>query len=561
MSTEPAGDHRAPSLARVLLRALVAALAIELVGGALAVALLGAVWHLGPWPGAEAATRLALTFLGAGLGAAVALGATEVLASRGRPVGAVIAGLALTPLVHLGGFWARLLHTQGQPRAALQALLDVLGTWLALDLAFLATGALALHAPLLVARARGWASARASAAMAVGALAWLPTALAWPWLAMEPGIAQHEQTSPSFAWWLARDALAQRPAIRAGAGTTMWIDDPRDPQALVLMLVIARVALAPAALALADRVARRLVGAAGMSLETVQEAVPAPAARRTEAALLGLIALLVGSGAVPLAITRSRASRGERELEALHARARGPLAPAEQYDLGHALAQRGEVSAGLALLERAALRGHAGAAYSRAVHREHGYYGVPVDPDAAIGEYLRALALGRADRTNTIDRLAREHPTLPRARAWHLAHAHALRRQADAGSTRAMIELSDRLDVLGEPTEATTWLERAAAAGDAGAMVELGWRLTHAMGVARDLEAAVSWYRLAASRGGFQGAAAECRLGAMFEEGLGLPRDDHEAAASYRRALARRPSFVEARDRLERLLIRRPDLR
>jgi localization factor PodJL len=76
-------------------------------------------------------------------------------------------------------------------------------------------------------------------------------------------------------------------------------------------------------------------------------------------------------------------------------------------------------------------------------------------------------------------------------------------------------------------------LADAAAAGDPGALFEIGVRYTEGRGVGADLSEAANWYKLAADRGY---APAQYRLANLFEKGTGVDRDLGRAMTYYRQA-------------------------
>lgn len=124
-------------------------------------------------------------------------------------------------------------------------------------------------------------------------------------------------------------------------------------------------------------------------------------------------------------------------------------------------------------------------------------------------------------------------------RAGQSAQALALLRQAaELGETRAMMELGDYYleDVNDEPrdaAEAVRWFRKAAGAGDASGMLQVGACYDLGSGVPQDDGLAASWYRKAADRGSSAGAFD---LGKMYESGRGVPKDRGKACDLYRRA-------------------------
>ena len=69
--------------------------------------------------------------------------------------------------------------------------------------------------------------------------------------------------------------------------------------------------------------------------------------------------------------------------------------------------------------------------------------------------------------------------------------------------------------------------------GNAAAQLKLGLMYDNGRGVPRDYQEALKWYRLAAEQGN---AAAQFNLGAMYASGVGVPLDYQEAVRWYRLA-------------------------
>ena len=95
-------------------------------------------------------------------------------------------------------------------------------------------------------------------------------------------------------------------------------------------------------------------------------------------------------------------------------------------------------------------------------------------------------------------------------------------------------------------------LRTRANAGDADAQTRLGSMYYFGLGVPQDDVEAVAWYRKAAEQGQ---ADAQLSLGFMYSGGRGVPQDDVEAykwfnlATTYADAKGQRERFAEARDR------------
>ena len=81
-----------------------------------------------------------------------------------------------------------------------------------------------------------------------------------------------------------------------------------------------------------------------------------------------------------------------------------------------------------------------------------------------------------------------------------------------------------------------------AESGDAGAQFRVGTMYAEGLGVARDDAEAAKWFRRAAERGDMM---AQFNLGASYAEGAGVTKDDAEAAKWFRRAADQGMSFAQ----------------
>lgn len=90
--------------------------------------------------------------------------------------------------------------------------------------------------------------------------------------------------------------------------------------------------------------------------------------------------------------------------------------------------------------------------------------------------------------------------------------------------------------------------EAAARAGDAEAQNGLGWLYAGGLGVRRDPEEAVRWYRVAAAQG--QGGA-QLNLANHYYYGLGVPVDRKRAAELFQTAAEK--GYAEAQNSLGRM--------
>jgi hypothetical protein len=113
------------------------------------------------------------------------------------------------------------------------------------------------------------------------------------------------------------------------------------------------------------------------------------------------------------------------------------------------------------------------------------------------------------------------------------------RKAADAGDASAMRNLGWMYEngqgVAKDYGEAMRWYRKAADAGDALGMSVLGSAYADGLGVAKDVAEAVRWYRKAADAGD---ARAQYTLGFMYEYGRGVARDYRQAREWYEKAAA-----------------------
>jgi len=76
-------------------------------------------------------------------------------------------------------------------------------------------------------------------------------------------------------------------------------------------------------------------------------------------------------------------------------------------------------------------------------------------------------------------------------------------------------------------------VRRRAEQGEAAFQTLLGWTYLDGVGVPKDVNEAVKWFRKAAEQGD---VVAQSRLGSIFEFGKGVPKNDAEAVEWYRMA-------------------------
>lgn len=150
--------------------------------------------------------------------------------------------------------------------------------------------------------------------------------------------------------------------------------------------------------------------------------------------------------------------------------------------------------------------------------------GTPRDAQAALARYREASAKGNSYATMMVGWMHAypedgARPDFAVAREW-------FEKAATAGSAVAMRELGriyfDGNGVPVDKSRAFEWIERAAREGDALAQNRLGWMLRQGDGIERDDEEAVTWFKLAAKNGEPWGDA---NLGYHYANGLGVPRD------------------------------------
>jgi hypothetical protein len=117
---------------------------------------------------------------------------------------------------------------------------------------------------------------------------------------------------------------------------------------------------------------------------------------------------------------------------------------------------------------------------------------------------------------------------------WVVTHDRdSLRRAAEMGNPRAMVDLGESYIDEENWHEANQWFLKAADGGDASGMLDLGVMFQLGRGVERNGKSAVYWYQRASEAGN---ADATFDLGAMYERGEGVPKDLSKAQELYQRA-------------------------
>jgi len=101
-----------------------------------------------------------------------------------------------------------------------------------------------------------------------------------------------------------------------------------------------------------------------------------------------------------------------------------------------------------------------------------------------------------------------------------------LNKAAEAGNAAAMYDLGELYyygqGVPQDYARARAWYQKAAVAGSALAMADLGYLYEHGFGVAQDYAQACTWYQKAAVAGNTD---AMYNLGVLYAEGLGVAQD------------------------------------
>lgn len=117
------------------------------------------------------------------------------------------------------------------------------------------------------------------------------------------------------------------------------------------------------------------------------------------------------------------------------------------------------------------------------------------------------------------------------------AYLQSLRQLGDRGSTPAMMFLArlyqNGTGVQRDPSEAVTWLRKAALAGSTNGMLLYGDALASGTGTVKDLTEAQRWIRKSAEAGNVAGLS---RLGRMYRDGEGVTRDPLEAVNLFKQS-------------------------
>ena len=109
-------------------------------------------------------------------------------------------------------------------------------------------------------------------------------------------------------------------------------------------------------------------------------------------------------------------------------------------------------------------------------------------------------------------------------------------------------EIGDRNYVYKEYGKAFIWYQKAADHGYAAAQTKLGWLYEAGLGVKQDYPTAMAWYERAADQGF---AAAQLAIGRFYESGWGVSADSRQAKQWYEKADAQ--GYVGATAALDRV--------
>ena len=118
---------------------------------------------------------------------------------------------------------------------------------------------------------------------------------------------------------------------------------------------------------------------------------------------------------------------------------------------------------------------------------------------------------------------------------------------ADAGDAGAMTNIGAMYTkghgVKQDHTEAMRWYRKAADKGEANAMFNIGSMYANGHGVKQDYAEAMEWFRKAADKGL---AGAMTNIGVMYDNGHGVKEDYTEAMRWYRKAADRGDNEAKA---------------
>ena len=171
--------------------------------------------------------------------------------------------------------------------------------------------------------------------------------------------------------------------------------------------------------------------------------------------------------------------------------------------------------------QKAAEQGHSEAQFELGKCYEKGL-GVIWDYVQAFDWYSKAAEQGIADAQTKAD---------------SLLDTVLLLKAAAKGNAEAMLELGIRFEqgkkIPKDLKESLKWYRKAAESGDAEAQFKLAQKYINGLGVSKDETEAVKWYRKAAEQ---DNAEAQFQLGKSYENGIGIKQDYSEAFQWYSKA-------------------------
>lgn len=156
--------------------------------------------------------------------------------------------------------------------------------------------------------------------------------------------------------------------------------------------------------------------------------------------------------------------------------------------------------------------------------------GVPQDWGQAVGWYLKAAERGHADAQWKMGICHRDGREVPQDPIWAKVWLEKAARQGQKEAQEALKQLEVMLAKGINPVE----LERAEAeGGDAAAQCRMGRRFMEGVGVGKDEAAGAEWYRKAAEQGY---APGQCQWGDCLRLGRGVGADMAAAEEWYHKA-------------------------
>jgi TPR repeat protein len=205
---------------------------------------------------------------------------------------------------------------------------------------------------------------------------------------------------------------------------------------------------------------------------------------------------------------------------------RFPTVARFQYELGRALEVQGNYAEAASLYKKAGDSGHAVAVTALGGLYQRGD-GVARDPTEAVALYEQAAAKDDPLAMNNLGRVYRDGDGVPKDRDkavdWFLkAAAH--------GQTFAYNNLGYMLAQEGKGDRAIVLFRASAEAGDIYGYNNMGWAYENGVGVTRDMHQAISWYEKAAAAGQ---PNAPVNLGLIYSQGKGGVAKDPRKAAQW----------------------------